>query len=299
MNKTSKIMVCSLLLMFFFAISFLVSRKGEPPLKHAFDNNKDKVKRYNMTLPSTDSKIDKRIESSGDFSRVDPFEVVEKFDTRFAELLIAEDHSWELGLEELASIVNRLGGQSDFQSVTISALMVARISDLAIAKLMAGDITPKDTLNGLERFTYSIPNERRLIGFICELYPGGEEQRRKNPPRSVNEFVSRFEEEPIIPYDEWTENKTATGIASRGNAMARLLYIEWAKFKLDTAKIVAIYLQRGGDPNFKGVDLEANLSLLVGQEIEKLPIPLFGDELPTAGTIGFLIDNAKTRYPRK
>jgi hypothetical protein len=37
----------------------------------------------------------------------------------------------------------------------------------------------------------------------------------------------------------------------------------------------------------------------VGKEIEKLPIPLLGEEEPTAVTISFLIDNAQTMYPRK
>jgi hypothetical protein len=225
MSRTRSIMVGSLLLMLFFIIPYLIWWKSEPLDIFAFGDTIDKVNRYNKTTSSTDSKIGKRMERGADFPRVDPFEMIEKFDTRFAELLIAEGNAWELGLVELANMVNRMGEQSDFQSVTVSALLVTRISDLAIARLMAAEVSPTDTLDGLERFTFSIPSDRRLIDFICELHPEGEEQRRENPPRSVDEFVSRFEEEAIFSDDEWSEKKTATGITSSGNATAKLLNI--------------------------------------------------------------------------
>ena len=113
------------------------------------------------------------------------------------------------------------------------------------------------------------------------------------------EFASRFEEEPLFPDDGWSVEKTATRIVNSSNATGRLELVGAAQFKLFSAEITAIYLKRGGNPRLTGMELEADIELLVGNEIKKLPIPLFGDEVATAGTIVFLISNAQDLYQRK
>jgi hypothetical protein len=296
MNSKNKILagIALLLLLIVFWVIFSDFRLSDK------NHNGDIGGEVNTNKVLTSDGINARrpSEKKRDIPSLDPFKIIGKFDTRLVELTDAEGDLWSLGLKDLAEITNRLSEQPDFQSLIATALMVSRASDLVISRLMAGEVSPEDTLSGLERFAYSIPSESRMFTFVCELHPNGEAERRKNPPESVMEFVSRFESEPIFPDDEWTKEVTATRIVNSGNAMGRLAVIGAAQFKLYSAKIAAIYLQRGGNPHLTTMKLESDIERLVGKEIEKLPVLLFGGEKASAGTISFLIENAQSLYQR-
>jgi hypothetical protein len=297
MNRRSKILagiVLPLLLIVFWVLSWDFRSPDR-------NNNGDIGGELKASKAVTSDGISARkpSESKEDLPLIDPFEMIEEFDIRFLQLAEAEGDLWVSRLKGLAEITNRLGKQPDFESLTATALMVSRASDLVIFRLMAGDVSPENTLPALERFEYSIPSEQRMISFVCELHPEGDEERRKNPPQSLPEFVSRFESDPIFPNEEWSKEKTATESISSRNATGRLMIIGAAHLKLQVAKITAIYLQRGGNPHLTTMKLESDIERLVGKEIEKLPVPLFGGENASAATIGFLIENAQSLYQRK
>lgn len=296
MNRKNKILmgiVIPLLLIFFWVLS----SDFRPPDKNR-NGDIDREANTNKVLTSDGINARKPSENQKDIPSIDPFKMIEKFDNRLAELTGAEGDLWSLGLKDLAEITNRLGEQPDFQSFTATALMVSRASDLVISRLMAGEVSPEDTLHGLERFAYSIPSETRMIAFVCELHPDGEDERRKNPPQSLPEFVSRFESDPIVPNEEWSKEKTATDSISSRNATGRLMIIGSAHLRLQAAKITAIYLQRGGNRHLTTMKLESDIEQLVGKEIKKMPVPLFGSENASAATISFLIENAQSLYQR-
>jgi len=71
-----------------------------------------------------------------------------------------------------------------------------------------------------------------------------------------------------------------------------------AHLRLQAAKITAIYLQRGGNRHLTTMKLESDIEQLVGKEIKKMPVPLFGSENASAATISFLIENAQSLYQR-
>lgn len=298
MSKARKISIGIFALILLLAISFILWLKPATS-----DRNDDRFAAgdvdSNMTITSSDLGKEKLIERGEKLPPVDPFEMIDKFDTQFVKLLNAEGDVWASGLKELASMVNRLGKQSDFDSVTAAALLVTRVSDLAISKLMAAEVSPEDTLAGLKEFSYSIPSDRRMITYICELHPEGEARRRENPTESLADFVFGLESEPVLPMGEWSEERTETDLISSGNASGKLLFIVVAKYKLDSAEVIAIYLQRGGDPRLTGKELEADIERLAGKEIEKLPIPLFGEENPTVVNIVSFIANAQDLYNRR
>ena len=247
----------------------------------------------------SESKNGRRIERDEELPPVDPLEMIDKFDTQFVKLLNAEGDEWATGLKELASLVNRLDQQSNFDSVIGTALMIKRTSDLAIFRLMAAEVSPADTLPGLMEISYSIPSDKRIIDYICKSHPEGEARRRKNPTESVTDFLFGLEEDPIFPIGEWSKEKTESEIISGGNASGRLLFVVVARYVLDSAKITGLYLQRGGNPRLAGKELEADLERLVGKEIETLPIPLFGEENPTAVNIVSFMKNSQDLYGRE
>lgn len=94
---------------------------------------------------------------------LDPLKEIEEFDIRFAELREADGEAWVLGIQKLAVIANRLSRQGEFRSSVASALMVGRISEMATARTMSGEISPDDALRGLDGFVYIIPNDQQLI----------------------------------------------------------------------------------------------------------------------------------------
>jgi len=297
-SKTRKISVgifALILLLAIFSILWLKPRTSDRNDSSVATGNVD----TKTKITSSGLGKGKRIEREEKLPPVDPFKLIDKFDAQFVKLLDAEGDVWATGLKELASIANRLGEQSDFDSVTAAALLVTRASDLAISKLMAAEVSPEDTLPGLKEFSYSIPSDKRIIAYICQLHPEGEALRRKNPTESVTDFLFGLEEDPIIPMGEWSREKTETEIISGGNASGKLLFIVAAKYKLDSAEITALYLQRGGNPRLTGIELESDMGRLAGKEIEKLPKPLFGEENPTAVNIVAFIRNAQNLYKRR
>ena len=295
MSKSRKISAGVLVLILSLVIFFNVWLK--PKTANKSDNSvaAGEVDTSN-TITLNEPKNGKRIEREEDRPQVDPYEMIDKFDAQFVKLLDAKGDVWATGLKELASMANRLGEQSDFDSVTAAALLVSRTSDLVISRLMAAEVSPENTLPGLNEFSYSIPSDSRIIALICEVYPNGEHERKKNPTESVEDFLFGLEDDPIIPMGEWSKEKTATEIISTGNASGKLLLIGGAQYMLYSAKITSLYLQRGGNPGLSGIELEVDVERLAGKEIEKLPIPLLGEERPTAATIVFLIDSAQRLY---
>ncbi len=229
---------------------------------------------------------------------LDPPEAVDFFRAKLEELRGMKGESWVAGVRELSELATRLGRRRDYGSVVSSAVMTGELSDMAMARMMAGEISPDEAIRGLEDLAFIPPSDSQLIDFISQSYPNGEEERRRNPPESVLEFASKFEPEIIFPREEeWGPEKTPIGIIDGPNITFSLFVISVGKMKLETARITAIYLQMGGAPSLRNEELAADLAMRVGKEIAELPVPLFGEEKPDAGGIVFLIDNAISTYP--
>ncbi len=189
------------------------------------------------------------------------------------------EKNWGLGLEAVAVEVNRLAKRSDFESFTASALMIKRISDLTIARLMSGEVTAHSTIDALSVINYQIPTDQVLIGFIGQYYADAEQERKKKSPVSVLEFLSRFEPDVVFPDEQWSAGKTMAGMISGHNATLSLLSIAWAKPQLEFAQVTALYLARGGNRNFRGKELEADLEKRVGKEFALISSPQFVDSV--------------------
>lgn len=226
----------------------------------------------------------------------DPLKVIDEFDMRFSELRQADGEAWTYGIQDLAVMTNILGKQGDFRSVVASALMAGRVSDMAIARMMAGEVSPEGTLRGLKSFSYRIPNDQQLIDFICEYHPSGKEERLRNPSESVLDFAFRFEPDLSFPEEAQNLGKTPTEIIAGQNMIDSLLAISIGETKLETARTTAIYLQRGGNRNFSGDELRIDLEMRVGKEIAEFPTPLFGEDEPNSYGIVFFIEMARMNY---
>lgn len=221
---------------------------------------------------------------------------VEQFDVAMKKLRNANGEDWISGLKDLAEVTNNLGKRSDFKSFTTSALMVRRVSDLVIGRLMTGEVPAKESLKGLESIVYQVPDDQQMFEFICQYYPDGAKDRKRHPPITVLEFVSRFEPDVDFPDERWVDGKTMTGIITEQKATLSLFCITSAKIQLDTARVTALYLMKGGNSNLRGNELGADLAKLVGGEIQTLTKPLFaettGSERPTGADISYTIGEA-------
>jgi len=231
---------------------------------------------------------------------VDAMKELERFDMAMKDLRNKRGDDWIDGLKIIGNDVNRLAKRSEFESVTAAALMVKRISDLTIGRLMAGEVAADETNYALSVINYQIPDDQTLVRFIGQYYPGAVKEQIRKAPESVLEFLARFEPEVIFPDEESIPGKTMSGMISEHNATLSLLSIAWAKSQLELAKITALYLSRGGNRNFRGKDLDVDVEIRIGNEIRLVAVPKFvgalGNMNPTAADISNAIDQALSDF---
>ncbi len=231
-----------------------------------------------------------RSEGNANEVSIEPLRALEEFDASMNELRNSRGDDWTEGLKKLAVVVNSLGNQPDFESLTASSLMIKAMSDVAITRLMTGEVPGDATLRALENIIYQVPTDEKLIDFICQYYADGEKERMKYASDSVLEFVSRFEsDDELFPKEDWAKGWTMKGLITERKATLSLFGIAGAKQRLELARVTALYVARGGDFNLRGNELASEFAIRVGKEAALVSVPKFfgalGNLAPTINDI--------------
>lgn len=289
MSKSIRFLILGSLFVFICGICYLnwLSPMGQNQTKKV---GQEQSESNSTSGPEVVPQSPPRAESNGDKSSVEPLKALDQFDTTMNELRNSRGEDWTEGLKKLAVVVDSLGNQPDFESFTASSLMIKAMSDLAITRLMTGEVSGDTTLRGLESFNYRVPTDKKLIDFICQYYADGEKERRKHAPESVMEFVSRFEsDDDLFPKEDRVGKWTMKGLITERKATLSLFGIAGAEQRLELARVTALYVARGGDFNLRGKELATDLAIRVGKEAAQVSVPQFfgalGNMAPTTSDI--------------
>lgn len=274
MSKSKKLFGLGVLLAIIFGICYFVWRgQPHPSRADSLGPKRDEINPASVVegdlLPQS-QQADAKAEDV-----VETMKAIEQFDIAMRDLRNKNGEEWVAGLKSIASDVNRLAKRSDFETFTAATLMIKRISDLAIARLISGEVAAGPTSDALSAINYRTPSDQELIRFIGQYYSDADQEQKKKAPESVLEFLSRFEPEVIFPDEQWIAGKTMSAMISERNATLSLLSIAWAKPQLEFAQVTALYLARGGNRSFRGKELEADLEKRVGKEISLISSPKF------------------------
>jgi hypothetical protein len=231
----------------------------------------------------------------------DTIATIEKFDIALQDLRRLNSEEWIFGLEKIAKDATKLAKQSDFESVTAAALMIKRITDLAIGRLLSGEVAVQATYDVLSSIDYHVPTDRELIDMVGQYYhaPANGDVAAE----SVMEFVSRYEPDVVFPEDsQWVPGNTMYGMITEHNATLSLMTVAWAKPQLELARVTGLYLLRGGDRNLRNEELAVDLELKVGKEMEQIKPPdfakAFGNMNPKSKDISSAIGESFQEFER-
>jgi hypothetical protein len=236
--------------------------------------------------------------------RIDPAKALEHFDLVMRNLGKLNGDEWTSALREEGDVVGRLGTQKDFQSFVAAALMVKRISDLSMSRLMRNEVSAIDTLAVLDGIHYTSPSDRQMRDFAREFHPDGKVLRKVPSPESALDFVSQFESEDIFlgSYEKNDASWELKEIVTEKKLMYSLLMFAYARMGLQFARLTAVYLIKGGRTDLVGKpEFDNELSRVVGKEIDALQPPLFAGtsmgEKPNAASMSFYISGALRTIP--